>query len=270
MSDTATQRSGLTTPTPWDMTGSRTRPVSQEDGGRSIGRDTYRRDSRDTGGSQRERLERLTMGSRQQHTRNDSATTGIASSGDYNDGQHHSTGRKHDYDVQAMESDLPRAGAIKNPIPAPIVTVRSEFPTMNRSRQQQPLTCLVTVEVPDGQWRPDMEDLRFAPPNAPLPSEDVYSPVQSPRTSVPARPTPYEPQENLDEISEELRFRVDNWHGLEFQRLGSHSHGFGPSTDPSFPSGSASYASMVRYGWAKIGNRGRNWSATSLVKCSSV
>ncbi|KKA24905.1 von Willebrand and RING finger domain protein [Rasamsonia emersonii CBS 393.64] len=216
MSDTATQRSGLTTPTPWDQTGSRGRPMSHEESIRSVGRD-YRRDSRAETAS---RVDRFTMASRQ-HIRNDSSATGAASSPDYNDGQHPGTGRKHDYDVQAMESDVPRSGAIKNPIPAPIVTVRSEFPTLNRSRQQQPLTCLVTVEVPDGQWRPDMEDLRFAQPSDPLPSEDVYSPVRSPTVSSSAsRPVPYEPQENLDEIAEELRCRVDNWHGLEFQRFG--------------------------------------------------
>jgi hypothetical protein len=122
-----------------------------------------------------------------------------------------------------MESDLsPRATHIKNPIPAPIVTVRSEFPTLNRSRQQQPLTCLVTVEVPDGHWRPDMEDLRFTPLNSQLPAEDIYNPIRSP-TMPPSRPPPPEPKENiarenLDEIAEELRLRVDNWHGLEFAR----------------------------------------------------
>lgn len=172
-----------------------------------------RRDSRDTS-SQRERIERLTTNSSRRqtsHSRQGSGNTGVASSGEYNDGQQQSTGRQHDYDVQAMESDLsPRSGAIKNPIPAPIVTVRSEFPTLNRSRQQQPLTCLVTVEVPDGHWRPDMEDLRFTPLNAQLPPEDVYLSLRS--------PTINSSRENLEEIAEDLRLRVDNWHGLEFQR----------------------------------------------------
>lgn len=179
-----------------------------------------RRDSRDTS-SQRERVERLTSNSSRRqpsHTRQDSGNTGVASSGEYTDGQQQSTGRRHDYDVQAMESDLsPRPGAIKNPIPAPIVTVRSEFPTLNRSRQQQPLTCVVTVEVPDGHWRPDMEDLRFTPLNAKLPPEDIYSPVRSP-TVVSTRSIPVESRENLDELAEDLRTRVENWHGLEFQR----------------------------------------------------
>ncbi|CRG83162.1 Serine/threonine-protein kinase TAO1-B [Talaromyces islandicus] len=223
VSDGATLRSGLTTP--WD---NRSQPTATHDGHRSLHQDSLynnRRDSQNTSHSQRERIERLTSGSRQHHVRQDSGATGVASSGDYNDGQHHSTGRRHDYDLQAMESDLsPRVTHIKNPIPAPIVTVRSEFPTLNRSRQQQPLTCLITVEVPDGHWRPDMEDLHFAPLNAQLPAEDIYNPIRSP-TMPPSRPPLPEPRENiarenLDEIAEELRLRVDNWHGLEFSRFG--------------------------------------------------
>lgn len=179
-----------------------------------------RRDSRDTS-SQRDRIERLTSpSSRRQpsHSRHDSENTGVASSGEYNDGQQQSTGRRHDYDVQAMESDLsPRSGAVKNPIPAPIVTVRSEFPTLNRSRQQQPLTCLVTVEVPDGHWRPDMEDLRLTPLNAQLPPEELYLAGRSPIVAS-TRSFSGESRETLDEIAEDLRMRVDNWHGLEFSR----------------------------------------------------
>lgn len=171
MSDTATTRSGLTgtTATPWEQQSNR-RPPSDAGSRYNNAQSTYsRRDSRDTTG-QRERVERLTTGAasaisdprqRQPHSRNGSAA---GSSGDYHDGQHTSSGRRHDYDVQAMESDLsPRPGVTKNPIPAPIVTVRSEFPTMNRSRQQQTLTCLITVEVPEGNWRPDADDLRHPP-----------------------------------------------------------------------------------------------------------
>ncbi|KAN0075866.1 Pleckstrin homology domain containing protein [Elaphomyces granulatus] len=214
----STLRTGHTVPTPnpWEHSVSRGRSFNQDDGSRSFSRDSYRRDSRDNS-SQRERIDLMSNGARQQHSRNDS---GAASSGEYNDWQHHSTGRRHDYDVQAMESDLsPRPGTIKNPIPAPIVTIRSEFPTMNRSRQQQPLTCLVTVEVPDGNWRPDMDDLRFAPPSGQPITEEIGSPVRSP-VPTPSIPVPYEPQENLDEIAEELSLRVDNWHGLEFQQFG--------------------------------------------------
>lgn len=175
-----------------------------------------RRDSRDTT-SQRDRVERLTIGSRPHHGRNDSLA---GSSGDYNDAQLASNGRRHDYDLQAMESDLsPRPGSTKNPIPAPTVTIRSEFPTLNRSRQQQSLTCLITVEVPEG-WRADADDIRQSTMEQPMPLDEPYAAVRRPSAQEVRHlpPLPFEPQENLDEIAENLRTRVDNWHGLEFQR----------------------------------------------------
>ncbi|KAL3477924.1 hypothetical protein BJX99DRAFT_225085 [Aspergillus californicus] len=220
-SDAATQRSGLTTPTPWDSVTSRQQPPSDV-GSRPYNRDSRdmhnsRRDSKDTG-SQRERIERLTSGSRQQHSRNGSAA---GSSGEYHEG------RRHDYDLQAMESDLSTriAPSMKNPIPAPTVTIRSEFPTLNRSRQQQSLTCLVTVEMPASNWRPDAEDLRSSSTSNSQPKDEPY-PSRFP--SIPDhKPTPFESQESLDEIAEDLRNKVDNWHGLEFQRFGKlrlHGH----------------------------------------------
>jgi len=111
----------------------------------------------------------------------------------------------------------------KNPIPAPTVTVRSEYPTLSRSRQQQSLTCLVTIEVPEGKWRPDPADLRGAPILPPTQQDSntfngnnrPASPtVQSPRTNT----WQYDPPEILEETTEDLRVRVDNWHGLDFQR----------------------------------------------------
>jgi len=118
-----------------------------------------------------------------------------------------------------METSLisPRASVTRNPIPAPSVSVRSEFPTLNRSRQQQTLTCLITIEVPDNKWRPDPDDLRSAPPlPTPLP-QDTYARPPSPAQSAP-RFYPYEPPEVLEEITEALRNRVENWHGLDFNR----------------------------------------------------
>ena len=218
MSDTATTRSGLTTPTQWEQQSSRRPPsdsasrFNNRDPSFSAHRDS--RDIRDTN-SQRERVERLTTAShpRPPHSRNGSAA---GSSGDYHEGQHTSSGRRHDYDVQAMESDLsPRPGVTKNPIPAPIVTVRSEFPTMNRSRQQQSLTCLITVEVPEGNWRPNADDLRHGPASL----EQLDEPFSARfGGSQDARSIQLEPTENLDDVAEELKNRVDNWHGLEFNR----------------------------------------------------
>lgn len=211
ISDSSTQRSGQSTPTPWDYS-SRQQPAASHEVSTPSANREAREPSRRDSINQRDRVERLTNSSRQQHTRNDSVATGTASA-DGGDSQLQNSGRRHDYDVQAMESDLsPRSGVTKNPIPSPIVTVRSEFPSLNRSRQQQALTCLVTIEVPDGNWQPDIDDLRHAPP---APQEEFHSPIKSP-VAKPLRPPPYE--EGLEDMAEELRLRVDNWHGLDFQR----------------------------------------------------
>ncbi|KAL2024626.1 hypothetical protein VTK56DRAFT_6827 [Thermocarpiscus australiensis] len=158
----------------------------------------------------------------QRHVRSDSEATGVASSGGYPETTQSGPPRRHDYDVQAMETSVASPRAVtRNPIPAPTVTLRSEFPTISKSRQQQTLTCLVTVEVPDNKWRPDPEDLQNAQPLAPPRTEEAFarapSPVRSAQRSAP-RFYPYESPEALAEITENLRNRVDNWHGLDFSR----------------------------------------------------
>ena len=161
-------------------------------------------------------------GTASRHARSDSEVTGVASSGGYAETTQSGPARRHDYDVQAMETTpgSPRA-IIRNPIPAPIVTVRSEFPTVNRSRQQQTLTCLVTIEVPDKKWKPDPDDLGSSPTpqaasiNARL--DDTPARSASPTQSAP-RLYPFESPEALEEMSESLHNRVDNWHGLDFNR----------------------------------------------------
>ncbi|KAL8999741.1 MAG: hypothetical protein Q9188_005823 [Gyalolechia gomerana] len=185
----------------------------------------HRERERDPRESQRERVERY-GGTRQQHARNESGGTGNASTGEYADGQNNNGGRRHDYDVQSMETTLssPRASITKNPIPAPAVTVRSEYPTLSRSRQQQSLTCLVTIEVPDGKWSPDPADLRGAPVLPPIQQEPNYPAAARPGSpaSTRQRPNdwPFESSEHLAEVTEDLRARVDNWHGLDSQRFG--------------------------------------------------
>ncbi|KAF3770157.1 hypothetical protein M406DRAFT_325617 [Cryphonectria parasitica EP155] len=158
------------------------------------------------------------------HTRNDSdatGVTGVASSGGYPETTQSGPARRHEYDLQAMEASLASPKAVaRNPIPAPTVTVRSEFPTINRSRQQQTLTCLITVEVPDNKWRPDPDDLQSAPPLPQQRIEDQFPQrPPSPARSAP-RFYPYEAPEVLEEMTETLRSRVDNWHGLDFSRFG--------------------------------------------------
>ena len=220
-------RSGQTpTPTPWDS--QTLRPVSRESNARQPTRDvreervresshgSSNRDSRDS----RERIDKYGVPARNTHTRNDSEVTGGASSSvGYPETSVSGPPRRHDYDVQAMETNLmsPRASVTRNPIPAPSVSVRSEFPTLSRSRQQQTLTCLITVEVLDTKWRPDPDDLRSAPPLPVIRPEETYNRPPSPAQSAP-RFYPYESPEVLEEITENLRMRVDNWHGLDFNR----------------------------------------------------
>ena len=209
---------------PWDAA----RQIPQQDDAYSArgttdrdSRQTSNRDSRD---SQRLRIERLGIGNphqgAQSHSRNDS---GNASSADYSNDHGSHPPRKHDYDLHAMETSVPgtQIKESKHPIPAPIVTVRSEYPTLTRSRQQQTVTCLVTVEVPEGKWQGQIDDFRHTPPVPPIPTDSgvgMSAPRRRQENQQPAMG--YESPEVLEEITEELRMRVDNWHGLEFQRFG--------------------------------------------------
>lgn len=118
---------------------------------------------------------------------------------------------------------------VKNPIPPPIVTVRAEFPTLERSRVQQTLTCLVTIEVPHIGWRADPIDLHLPPSSVSgLPPNQYERPPSPAKTLPPAtapepvapRFIPYESPEVLEAMTESLRSRVENWHGLDFSRFG--------------------------------------------------
>jgi len=225
-SDRSTRSQQTSTPTPWEP--QHTRPRSRESNSKqpatSEGRDmretrgghTGSRDSRDS----KERVDRFGPASRApSHSRNDSEATGAASSVGYPETATSGPPRRHDYDLQAMESSImsPRTSVTRNPIPPPAVSVRSEFPTLNRSRQQQTLTCLVTIEVPDNKWRPDPDDIRGAPVVPSVRPEEIYARPPSPAQSTP-RFYPYEAPEMLEEVTENLRNRVENWHGLDFNR----------------------------------------------------
>ncbi|KAK3676155.1 hypothetical protein LTR78_003905 [Recurvomyces mirabilis] len=159
------------------------------------------------------------------HGRNESGDTGLASTTEYAE-NHHINGRRHDYDVQSMETTLsaPRHAA-RNPIPAPIVTVRSEFPTLSKSRQQQSLTCLITVEVVDGKWQANPEDLRSPPATNASATEHAYlqrkaAPASRPIAQSHAIDSVHEDLQAMEEVKEDLYKRVDNWHGLDFARFG--------------------------------------------------
>lgn len=215
-SDQSIRSNQTPTPTLWD--GQTARPQSV-DSQRKQRRDSSR-ESNGGGSSRGSRDGRDKYGARS-HNRNNSAITDPPSSGGYTETTSSGPPRRHDYDVQSMESNLisPRTSVARNPIPPPAVSVRSEFPTLNRSRQQQTLTCLVTIEVPDNKWRPDPDDLRPTPPVPQLRPEDTYARPPSPAQSAP-RFYPYESPEVLEEMTRSLRGRVENWHGLDFSRFG--------------------------------------------------
>lgn len=209
--------SSRNTPVPWDPQTGQERPTSRGSNHRRDSKESppYRdpRPEKDPRDVQRERVERYGSSSRVPHVRNESGQAEYV--------EQQNTGRRHDYDVQSMETAIssPRTSITKNPIPAPTVTVRSEYPTLTRSRQQQSLTCLVTIEVPEGRWRPDPADLRGAPV-LPPPQQDSNTYSTSSRSpAVPQQPEwSHESSETLEEVTEDLRTRVDNWHGLDFSR----------------------------------------------------
>ncbi|KAF2086469.1 von Willebrand and RING finger domain-containing protein [Saccharata proteae CBS 121410] len=235
--DNRDSRSTAATPTPWDQQTVHTvntptiheRPPTNHTHHSSVThhQSHHAQDQRLSSHSRDSRPERMNSQSRS-HTRSDSGATGatgVASSGDYP--PENGTGRRHDYDLHSMESSLSPRASVKNPIPSPIVTVRSEFPTVNRSRQQQSLTCLITVEVPEGKWRPDPEDMRTAQPLPSLHPVEGFARSRSPAPVKAFEDTTYEDREVLEEATEELHARVDNWHGLDFSRFGKlrlHGH----------------------------------------------
>ena len=211
--------SSRNTPVPWDPQTGQERPNSRGSNHRRDSREPQSQRDRsrepDPRDVQRERIERYGSTS----SRPPANRVETERRDEYAE-QH--PPRKHPYDVQSMETAIssPRTSMIKNPIPSPSVTVRSEYPTLTRSRQQQSLTCLVTIEVPEGKWRPDPEDLRGAPV-LPPPQQEINTHSNAPSRS-PAVPQQedwqVESQETLEEVTDDLRTRVDNWHGLDFSR----------------------------------------------------
>lgn len=206
------------TPTPWDVQSSRQGIQANQSSPRRParqGHDSLHPEPLRTNGYQ--------YGAA--HGRNPSGDTGVVSSADYPESQH-GTGRRHDYDVQSMETTLssPRHVA-RNPIPAPTVTIRSEFPTLSKSRQQQSLTCLITVEVVDGKWQPNMDDLRGPPPVPGSIPEEAYEQPRRESKRQESREkrqvdSVHEDIHAMQLVKEELYARCENWHGLDFQRFG--------------------------------------------------
>ena len=193
--------------------GSRTSSLNRESRGES------RSDMRDSTGPRHENG----------HWRNNSG----ASAGEYPDpALAPPTTRRHDYDVQSLESELSSRNSMASPIPPPIVTVKSEFPTITRSKAQQSLTCLVTVEVPDRKVQPIYPEDSIPPvPALPPTYEQPYHPPSPTNRSqysferegagTRQRERDMEKErenEVLAAITDDLRLRVENWHGLDFGR----------------------------------------------------
>ena len=158
------------------------------------------------------------------HGRTPSNDTGFGSASEYEQRRHDYDSRRHDYDGDSIAATSVTNTRInpRNPIPAPIVTVRSEFPTLSKSRHPQSLTCLVTVEVVDGKWRPHPDDFQQ---HAAVPStiyEEGHGPPKARsqprdrrgRSVSDLRSSP------MEETKEELYDRCENWHGLDFERFG--------------------------------------------------
>jgi hypothetical protein len=147
------------------------------------------------------------------HVRSNSNVTAGYSASDFPEPHAGGVVRRHDYDLQSMEASVANTrGNVANPIPPPIVTVRSEFPTLNRSRQQQSLTCLVTVEVGEPNWQP--ADANLLSPGAASDFGGLRSPPPPPSYIATMQETP----EELERITDELQHRVENWHGLDISR----------------------------------------------------
>lgn len=165
------------------------------------------------------------------HWRNNSGTSVSASEG-YADPNNAAPVRRHDYDIQSMESELSPRNSMANPIHPPTVTVKSEFPTLTRSKVQQSLTCLVTIEVPQRKWQPMYNEEVPPIPSLPAAYDQQYQPPSPTgrsqysfeRESSSARQQREREAERereleaLASITEDLRLRVENWHGLDFAR----------------------------------------------------
>jgi hypothetical protein len=119
----------------------------------------------------------------------------------------------------AIELPSGNQNLAKYPIPKPNIVMRSEFPSITKSRYQQSLTCMVTVEVPESGW-------------SILPGSNLISPSSQPpqdHLSVEPCSLPDLPEttaviqdsaEDLEAARDELFARVDDWHGLDPKNFG--------------------------------------------------
>jgi hypothetical protein len=106
----------------------------------------------------------------------------------------------------------------------------------------------------------------------PTSQQDDFSRARSPPPGRPRLESIYESQEALDDITEELHSRVENWHGLDFSRfVDTSGHRFNIfHTNYVFLLDSANFDFTALSGLAKIVNPGKNLNATCSPICSFV
>ncbi|KAJ8610971.1 hypothetical protein MRB53_038184 [Persea americana] len=119
--------------------------------------------------------------------------------------------------ISSTSSTPPVPAFLSSPIPPPIISLRSEYPSIQRSTKQQNLTCLVTVEVPQQKWLAHAQQLHLLPSTEP----EVPAPADSAIGST-AGDSEGKPQvlsaDAAAATAEALRSCVDNWHGLDFSK----------------------------------------------------
>lgn len=123
-------------------------------------------------------------------------------------------------DTSDMTSILPsfvnHTSKLKNPIPAPNIHIKSEYPNLIRSKDAQTLICVVTVEVPDGRWKPSKDELGQL---RRIPETRSAQSNHSDSDDGPEDEEDWEENmEDLERAERLLKDRVDNWHGLPFAR----------------------------------------------------
>jgi hypothetical protein len=105
-----------------------------------------------------------------------------------------------------------RPRSVRNPIPGPIVSVKCEFQTLTRLSRGQEISCLVTIEVPKGKWKPRHSDILYLPTRL----VDTRS-VQSDE-SEDVDEAMDEKALRLKDAAEQLYIRVPNWDTLDFRK----------------------------------------------------
>ncbi|KAF8532777.1 Pleckstrin homology domain-containing protein [Trichophaea hybrida] len=139
---------------------------------------------------------------------------------------------RHDHDFPSGDGDSSPCSSTSIPIPPPTLNVKCEFPTLSRSKAQQSLTCLVTLEVPEKKWQICANDVTPAPSvtayhqqyQPPSPTDRSQYSIDRPDLAADGlreRDMDNElVEEHISNITDELRQRVENWHGLDFNRFG--------------------------------------------------